>query len=473
MLTLGSLFDGIGGWCLAAEHTGIRPVWSSEIEKFPLAVTKVRFPYVKQLGDVTKIDPTKIEPVDIICAGSPCQDLSIAGKREGLAGERSGLFRTAISIVHRMRMYTGGRQPRFFIWENVPGAFSSNKGLDFRAVLEEIGQTEVPMPANGKWAENGVAQLPGCEIAWRVLDAVAWVPQRRKRIFLVADFGPGKPCAKEILFVEKSLRGNYEKGQCPGQEAAGSVTDGTGIPIVLRMRGGCDGGGKGALLSENRSLTLAANTNDQVVFSFDSLSSNSMKSANPNSGCRQVEIAKTLDTSTQDPSKNQGGIAVAFCIAGNMVDRETHQHGLGVSQNVSSTLTAADRHAVACGIDTYNGAIMGETACTLTSATGAPNTIGSKVMVLNDQVVTENIPNEIMSTTGGAVLDNEQSELYDKLCKGQGANIVSNGLERSTCTCSGKQIIGSLCAHDGRGFNGQDVANDKLIIEHYETDNDS
>lgn len=132
----------------------------------------------------------------------------------------------------------GGRQPRFFVWENVPGAFSSNKGLDFRAVLEEIGQTEIPMPANDKWAENGVAQLPGCEIAWRVLDAVAWVPQRRKRIFLVADFGSGTPCAKEILFVEKSLRGNYEKGQCPGQEAAGSVTDGTGIPIVLRMRGG-------------------------------------------------------------------------------------------------------------------------------------------------------------------------------------------------------------------------------------------
>lgn len=380
-LTLGSLFDGIGGWCLAAEHTGIRPVWSSEIEKFPLAVTRIRFPYVKQLGDVTKIDATKIEPVDIICAGSPCQDLSIAGKRGGLAGERSGLFRTAISIVHRMRMYTGGRQPRFFIWENVPGAFSSNKGLDFRSVLEEIGQTEIPMPANGKWAENGVAQLPGCEIAWRVLDAQWWVPQRRKRIFLVADFDPGKPCAKEILFVEKSLRGNFEKGQCPGQEVAGSVTDGPGTPIVLRMRGGCDGGGKGALLSENRSLTLAANTNDQVVFdlntgterkeskcldvsfrqclghqnaqvvySFDSLSSNSMKSSNPNSGCRQVQIAKTLDTTTQDPSKNQGGVAVAFCIAGNMVDRETHQHGLGVSENVSSTLTSADRHAVAYDI---------------------------------------------------------------------------------------------------------------------------
>jgi len=108
VLTLGSLFDGIGGWCLAAEHNGIRPVWSSEIEKFPLALTKVRFPNVKQLGDVTKIKVEEIEPVDIICAGSPCQDLSVAGKREGLSGERSGLFRTAISIVRRMRMYTGG-----------------------------------------------------------------------------------------------------------------------------------------------------------------------------------------------------------------------------------------------------------------------------------------------------------------------------------------------------------------------------
>lgn len=428
-LTLGSLFDGIGGWLLAAVHNGVKPIWSSEIEKFPMAVTKHHFPDVIQMGDITKLDGATLPPVDIICAGSPCQDLSVAGKREGLKGERSGLFRTAINIVRRMRMSTGGRQPRFFVWENVPGAFSSNKGLDFRAVLEEIGQTEIPMPANDKWAENGVAQLPGCEIAWRVLDAQWWVPQRRKRIFLVADFGPGTPCAKEILFVEKSLRGNYEKSQCPGQEVTGSVTDSTGIPIVLRMRGGCDGGGKGALLSENKSLTLAANTNDQVVFSFDSLSSNSMKSSNPNSGCRQVEIAKTLDTSTQDPSKNQGGIAVAFCIAGNMVDRETHQHGLGVSQNVSSTLTSADRHAVAY---------------------------------------------ESMSTTGGAeVLDNKQGEFHDKLYRGKGTDSCGNGLERRASTCNGKQTVGSLCAHDGRGFNGQDVANDKLIVEHYETDNNS
>lgn len=124
-MTLGSLFDGIGGWLLAARHAGVTPVWSSEIEPFPCAVTARHFPEVKQLGDITKIDPDEIEPVDIICAGSPCQDLSIAGKRKGLDGERSGLFRTAVGIVRRMRERTAGKYPRFFVWENVPGAFSS------------------------------------------------------------------------------------------------------------------------------------------------------------------------------------------------------------------------------------------------------------------------------------------------------------------------------------------------------------
>ena len=268
-LTLGSLFNGISGWILAAERYGVKTLWESEIDKFCEAVTKHHFPDVIQLGDVTKIDGATIPPVDIICAGSPCQDLSVAGKREGLKGERSGLFRTAVSIVRRMRMSTGGRQPRFFVWENVPGAFSSNQGLDFKAVLEEIGQTTVPMPLNGKWAENGVAQLPGCEIAWRILDAQWWVPQRRKRIFLVADFAEGRRCAKEILFVEPSLSGNTEQGSQARQTVTGdfkeSIGD-AGEPIALRMRAGKSGGGKGALLSPNRSLTLAANANDQTVF---------------------------------------------------------------------------------------------------------------------------------------------------------------------------------------------------------------
>ena len=227
MLTLGSLFDGIGGWQLAAVHAGVKPIWSSEIEKFPLAVTRKRFPDTKQLGDVTKI--TDVEPVDIVCAGSPCQDLSIAGKREGLAGERSGLFINAINIVRQMRMSTGGRQPRFFIWENVPGAFTSGseRGADFRAVLESIAETDIPMPKDGRWANAGMVQCPKCEIAWRVLDAQYWgVPQRRRRIFLVADFATEKRCAAEVLFVEQSVPRDTAESSTARKEVAAVAGDG-------------------------------------------------------------------------------------------------------------------------------------------------------------------------------------------------------------------------------------------------------
>ena len=213
-LTLGSLFDGIGGWLASATDYGIKPLWSSEIEKFPLAVTHQRFPDVEQIGDIRNLDGGAIPPVDIICMGSPCQNLSMAGKREGLDGEQSGLFREATRIIWEMRRATNGRFPRFVVWENVPGAFSSNKGMDFRAVLEEIGQTEIPMPPNGKWANAGMAELPQCEIAWRVLDAQYWgVPQRRRRIFLVADFAADGRCAAEILFEPESMFGNTSESE--------------------------------------------------------------------------------------------------------------------------------------------------------------------------------------------------------------------------------------------------------------------
>ena len=229
-LTLGSLFDGIGGWQIAATHAGIKPIWSSEIDEFPMRVTKKWFPNTIQLGDITKLDGAEIPPVDIICAGSPCQDLSVAGKRAGLEGERSGLFRKAIDIVRGMRKSTGGVQPRFFIWENVPGAFSSNKGQDFRAVLEEIGQTYFPMPPNDKWTTAGLVECENAEIAWRVLDAQYWgVPQRRKRIFLVADFAKTARCAGKILFKSKGLSGHIKKGEAeresPSRETENSFRE--------------------------------------------------------------------------------------------------------------------------------------------------------------------------------------------------------------------------------------------------------
>lgn len=199
----------LGGWPDAAIRAGVKPLWASEIEDFPAAVTAHHYPDMKQLGDITKVNGYEIEPVDIICAGSPCQNLSVAGNRTGLKGKESSLFHEAIRIIREMREATNGKYPRFFVWENVPGAFSSNKGLDFKAVLEEIGKTSIPMPVNGKWANAGLVELPSCEIAWRVLDAQYWgVPQRRRRIFLVTDFATSERCAGEILFESEGLLGN-------------------------------------------------------------------------------------------------------------------------------------------------------------------------------------------------------------------------------------------------------------------------
>ena len=222
-MTLGSLFDGIGGWQLAAVRSNVFPVWSAEIEKFPLAVTKYHFPKTQQLGDVTEIDGANITPVDIICAGSPCQDLSVAGKeRKGLNGEKSGLFSCAVDIIRRMRFATGGNFPKFFIWENVTGSLSSNRGLDFRTVLEEILETKIPMPKS-KWANAGMVDGRFCQLAWRVIDAQYWgIPQRRKRIFLVADFTDRR--AAQILFECQSLSRNFAKSHC--KECATSNTTG-------------------------------------------------------------------------------------------------------------------------------------------------------------------------------------------------------------------------------------------------------
>jgi len=231
-ITLGSLFDGIAGFPLSASRYGIATKWASEIEAFPIKVSSEHFPDMKHLGDVTKINGAEIEPVNIVSFGSPCQDMSVAGKRAGLEGARSGLFMEAVRIIKEMRIATNGMYPRFAIWENVPGAFSSNNGQDFRAVLEEITETEIPMPNSGRWAEAGMVGRNGRSVAWRVLDAQYWgVPQRRKRIFLVADFRG--ECAGEILFEREGMSGNIEESGEAWEEVARGVGDGVGAT------GGC------------------------------------------------------------------------------------------------------------------------------------------------------------------------------------------------------------------------------------------
>lgn len=191
---------------------------------------------MKHLGDICKINGAEIEPVDVITAGSPCQDLSVAGKRAGLAGERSGLFMEQMRIIREMRDADRQRgrtdefiRPRYMVWENVPGALSSNKGEDFRAVLEETAKVIeedpiIPEPPKEGWHYAGCIVGDGWSIAWRVHDAQFWgVPQRRKRIALVADFGGGS--APEILFVRKGLSRDSEQSKQEGQGAAGDTED--------------------------------------------------------------------------------------------------------------------------------------------------------------------------------------------------------------------------------------------------------
>lgn len=585
MMTMGSLFDGIGGFPLAAIHNGIIPVWASEIEPFPIQVTKLRFPQMQHVGDITKLNGKTLPLVDIICGGSPCQDLSVAGQRRGLAGERSGLFMEQVRIVKEMRNADENRglpdhlvRPRYLVWENVPGAFSSAQGEDFRAVIEEIVRIKdstchVPRPDTGRWEPAGAAILGDrFSLAWRVLDAQYWgVAQRRRRIFLVADFG-GRT-APQILFEQDSLFGDSSESRSAGQGTAGAasqsidhtggtcltpwdvqsrrifsedtvwpalyggeggghgyiqkkeqenaeqvlclndqggermditegftatlragmsghpplVTEQTAVSgVVTKGNGDCfltpnvhtsltGGGGQagqgypcvltagfcgnasaeagGIGYQPERSPTLKTGTapsilclNDQdgsqmypseevagtlqaqehghqplvlaggqggaeigtgicptiteaagtsgnnqpilfdnhgkdcryngplevaptvaatygtggnnvpllsqpIAFSIDSKDSNSMKSSNPYSGCRETTTSRTIDTTNPDPSKNQGGIAIlqeSYCIAGNIIDREVQNggNGLGCQPDISYTLTGMDRHAV-------------------------------------------------------------------------------------------------------------------------------
>lgn len=254
-LTLGSLFDGIGGFPLAAQRCGIKPVWASEIEHACIEITKRHFPKMEHLGDITQIDGGKIPPVDIISFGSPCQDLSTAGKQKGLSGERSGLFLDAIRIIYEMRRATNGRYPTFVVWENVSGAFSSNKGEDFRIVLEKITNADISMPASGKWATAGMVRgcRGGANVAWRLLDSQYWgTPQRRKRIFLVGDFRAER--APQILFELESVLGYTET--C-AKERKGITPAFVGD---LEVKGG---------LNENGCIADFGRTADRIYYNAD------------------------------------------------------------------------------------------------------------------------------------------------------------------------------------------------------------
>ncbi len=368
-LTLGSLFDGSGGFPLGGLLAGITPVWASEIEPFPIRVTTKRLPFMKHYGDVSTMDGAKLEPVDIITFGSPCQDMSIAGRRSGLDGDRSSLFYEAIRIIKEMRCATNGKYPRWICWENVPGAFSSNGGFDFKAVLEAVisiveDGVEVPMPEKNKWPYADLYVGDGWSIAYRVFDA-QWfgLAQRRKRIFLVADLADRS--AGKVLFESEGLSGYSAEGFAAWQRASRYSEDCPGTTghdghngIVLNDQGGnrmditddvtctlraeshhppcvlespayiplehhpldcrikIESGDAIQTLTHrmgtggNNVPLVMANQSMPRAYGIGSDKSEGMLSKNPLVGFYEAETARTLDRGGGNPSCNQGGIAV-------------------------------------------------------------------------------------------------------------------------------------------------------------------
>lgn len=325
---------------------------------------------MKHLGDITKIHGDKVEPVDCITFGSPCQDLSIAGRRAGLAGERSGLFMEAVRIIKEMRSSTNGLYPTFAVWENVPGAFSSNGGEDFRAVLEELARVEqpdvsIPRPSGrgGRWSKAGAIAGNGWSLAWRQLDAQYWgVPQRRKRIALVADFGGQR--AAEILFERTGVSGNPDESIKAWKEVAGLAANGTAgndrvvgqNAYTLKIRGGCAGGGKGALVQTEKVGTLST-LQDQTV--FQPIRVTEAIPINTQIATRYISMGERTglgigedgDPAYTLQANHEHG--VCYCIAGNIVDRSdtTGANGLGAKEEVGYTLNTIDRHVVAYSIN--------------------------------------------------------------------------------------------------------------------------
>ena len=293
MMKLGSLFDGSGGFPLGGIIAGLTPAWSSEIEPFPIRVTEKRLPSVKHYGDVSKLNGVDLEPVDVITFGSPCQDMSVAGKRAGLDGARSGLFFQAVRIIKEMRARF--QKPRFIVWENVRGALSSSCGNDFRKVLEEICSVKKPdvsIPESEKWNNSGLIVGDDFSVAWRVLDAQYWgVPQRRKRIYLVADLDGDS--AGKILFESEGVSGYFEKMQAARKDFARTAQNSAGETgwgkEVLN-----DQGGSAISIENNLSPTLRAETHQHLPIVY------------------RADTARTLDGNGGRPTCNQGGMLVLF-----------------------------------------------------------------------------------------------------------------------------------------------------------------
>lgn len=397
--TMGSLFSGFGGFELPAEWHGAKCLWQSEIEPWPVRLLANRFPDAMQLGDITKINGAEIPPVDFITFGSPCQDMSVAGKREGIEGSRSVLFYEATRIIKEMREATNGEYPHFAIWENVPGSLTSHKGHDFQAVLEEITEATIPMPNTGRWADAGMVRGGAADISWRILDAQYWgVPQRRKRVVLVADYKTG--CSAEILFVPEGLSRHPSQSGKQGQGTAGTSA--------------CDIGKTGIKL-----CGIPLNCRPENMYELDEKSSTLCNGTNPghHNGIIQPKI---LITSTDGKayelgalSRGQGGqrawdvcptlreqmgdnLPAVIILQDKCIGRKESNtgNGLGVTEGGPCyTLTSTDVHGVVAPV-----LVLNERQYALTVGEDTANTLtatdykGTQVVFV--PIMLENHPND-------------------------------------------------------------------------------
>ena len=448
-MKLGSLFDGSGGFPLAGSLCGIEPVWAAEVEPYPIAVTTSRFPKMRHLGSVTDIDGAKVEPVDIITFGSPCQDLSVAGKRAGLKHEangdeettRSGLFMEAVRIIREMREATNGRYPTFTLWENVPGAFSSNKGEDFHTVLEELvkivepSAVMPPVPKNG-WPYADCYMGDGWSLAYRVFDAQYWgVPQRRRRIHLVLHL-TGQ-CAGRVLFEREGLRGHLAESGTAGQTVAGDVEDRTGAAdcaggfIAAGFKPNQGAKAQGIGWENEVAPTILAGQEPAVCYSAE---------IHPADSHVNIDTSGKAKTLTSRMGTGGGNVPMVmeeqpvYCMQGNGIDRAD---------------TADCEGAV--GLDIYNLAVTGDVATTLTTATGqgASNT-GPSIMQ----------PIAVATQQGGAEITE------NSICPTITAAAGMNGNNQPwICTQQTYQkVTGPLMANGHPGsYTGQDAFSDMLV----------
>lgn len=448
---VGSLFDGSGGFPLAAALCGGYPVWASEVEPYPIAVTHSGFPSMKHLGDVTKINGAEIEPVDVITFGSPCQDMSVAGKREGIKHSaqgdeettRSGLFYEAVRIIKEMRKATNGKYPRYAVWENVPGAFSSNKGWDFHAVLEALcsvcdNTVSIPKPADRRkptklvWLGAGEIVGDKYSVCWRTFDAQYWgVPQRRKRVYLVADFNSQR--AREVLFKPDSLRGDMSQGNEAKQGAPADAVGGSDGGYGVECLNPWDCQSKRIFSPAGAYPTLqskaeGSGTNNQAVLLDGSKVARTLTARYDGSPCtdrgqniivcsafmagqgaNQVPSALISLHLTQDPisttdftpcissgNSEHGQASIGVCIPApvialqaNGIDRADTAgcNGAGWRENEMYTLNTIDRHAVCFAIENHPAGnrvnLVFDGICqTLTSRMGTGG--GNTPMVLQD-----------------------------------------------------------------------------------------